>query len=138
MNVIGLLLAVYILCGAASIGYLMLRASWPGIRALKEGEKLAYSALAGLSFGFLVIAAGFFVELAISMQFEKTFIYLLAFAFFVSFLMLNAYRKMRSRKRIKVSVPIAYISAAAISRRAFKKFRKDLNRGKTAKKRKRR
>ncbi len=136
MNIIGLLLAVYILCGAVSIGYFMLRASWPGIRALKAREKLGYSALAGISFGFLVIAAGLFVELALSMQFEKTFIYLLAFAFFVSFLMLNAYRKMRGRKKIKVAVPLAYISASAIARRAFKKFRKHLNAKKTAKKRK--
>ncbi len=124
MNVDGLLLALYILSGAASIGYMMLRASWPAVRALKERAKLAYSVLAGISFGALVIAAGLLLETAISMPFEKTFLYLLAFAFFASFLALNAYRKLKRHKKMKVVVPVDYISAGAVAKRAFKKLKR--------------
>ncbi|MBS3057082.1 MAG: hypothetical protein J4415_00465 [Candidatus Diapherotrites archaeon] len=123
MNVDGLLLALYILSGAASIGYLMLRASWPAVRALRERAKLAYSVLAGVSFGALVIAAGLLLETAISIPFEKTFLYLLAFAFFASFLALNVYRKLKPRKKIRVVVPVDYISAGAVAKRAFRKLK---------------
>ncbi|MBI2530458.1 MAG: hypothetical protein HYW05_04930 [Candidatus Diapherotrites archaeon] len=123
MNADGLLLALYILSGAASIGYLMLRASWPAVRALRERAKLAYSVLAGVSFGALVIAAGLLLETAISMPFEKTFLYLLAFAFFASFLALNVYRKIKPRKKLKVVVPLDYISAGAVAKRAFRKLK---------------
>ena len=126
MNADGLLLALYILSGAASIGYLMLRASWPAVRVLRRKAKLAYSVLAGISFGALVITAGLLVESAISMPFEKTFLYLLAFAFFASFLALNAYRKIKPRKKIKVVVPRDYISAGAVAKRAFGKLNRHL------------
>ena len=123
MNVDGLLLALYILSGSASMGYLMLRASWPAVRALRERAKLAYSVLAGVSFGALVIAAGLLLETAISIPFEKTFLYLLAFAFFASFLALNVYRKLKPRKKIRVVVPVDYISAGAVAKRAFRKLK---------------
>lgn len=124
MNADGLLLALYILSGAASIGYLMLRASWPAVRVLGKKAKLAYSVLAGISFGALVIAAGLLLETAISMPFEKTFLYLLAFAFFASFLALNIYRKLKPGKKLRVVVPVDYVSAGPVAKNAFRKLKK--------------
>lgn len=117
-------LALYVLLGAGSWGYTLLRIGWPSVRALELEYKKGWGTVLGTIFSLTAIGAT--LVLHFSRLTRLTFLELFVIntcVFFVSgILIFTVKRKFISRKRMTLSVPKRIVSASIIAKKAMMKL----------------
>ncbi len=118
-------LAGYILLGASSLGYVMMRSGWPTVRTISMEYKSGLSILSGAAFSFGIVGIAFVPRFLkpIGLQFSVVdFLFTGAAVFSAAGIALFTARRLLAKgKKVRVVVPKRVVTANIVSRMAMEK-----------------
>lgn len=123
ITLIDLTSILYLLLGSTSIGYLLIRTGWPGVRVLEHQYKVGSSIAAGIIFTILVsiTALIFSIIFPTQLMFFYYIFFAMAVAFFALFILMLLKQKFVFKRTVKVSVPKEDIAAKIAAEAAVKR-----------------
>ncbi|MCR4368657.1 MAG: hypothetical protein NUV67_01995 [archaeon] len=123
-EVLQLGVAVYVLFGSTSWGYIMMRVGWPNIRGFPIDYKSGWSLVFGIVFSALVLASAFAAQnfLGTGMGFLEIVFLNATGIFLAGALFLTLKRKLLSPGKVNVSVPKRVVSANVVAKRAVERI----------------
>ena len=120
-------LALYLIMGSTSWGYVFLRAGWPRVRALKPEYRGGWSLVFGVIFGAAIVTVSFiifFLKLT-PMTFTELVMVDTIVLLSTGSIIFTVKRKLLGTKQSKFSVPKRAVTANIVAQKAFQKIPSD-------------
>jgi membrane glycosyltransferase len=119
-NAVELIIAVYLIAGSYSLGYLMLRTGWPKIRVLEENYRIGWSVIFGVFFTILCINA------TIILSAQKILPIVITITLIIALIILSMRRMLfATSKTMTVSMPKEQAAAKIIAEKSSEQLLSD-------------